>query len=367
MDKAIGFLEKEAALLISVSLLIILSVLYPQNVNCYFKFVDWETITALVGLLIITTGIKESGYLEKVSWDLTSKFKTEGGLSLYLVLLSLLLSTFLTNDITLFIVVPLTLSIQSVIKNDIHKLIILEAISVNVGSALTPIGNPQNLFLWHQWHISFMRFLFNMFPLVTILIIPLLVLVWLSFSRKELQMLKIAVRNQTKSRKLFVLSVAILIFYVICLDLKVSHKVLPFVVLLYFFIDREVFLKLDWLLVFFFIMIFIDSHILANVSVISRIINSLNLDKSSNVFFLSALVSQLISNVPASVFMSKFSHDWLAIAYGVNVGGNGIIIGSLANIIAVRIAGGKRLWVTFHKYSIPYFLLTCIVVYLLFL
>ena len=71
----------------------------------------------------------------------------------FLILFSVLLSTFLTNDVTLFIVIPLTVGIQNLVKNDISKLIVFEAISVNVGSALTPIGNPQNLFLWYKWNI----------------------------------------------------------------------------------------------------------------------------------------------------------------------------------------------------------------------
>ena len=70
--------------------------------------------------------------------------------------------------------------------------------------------------------------------------------------------------------------------------------------------------------------------------------------------------------MPASVFVSKFTHNWFAITYGVNVGGNGLVIGSLANIIALRMVESKGIWLNFHKYSIPYFLITGGIAYVLF-
>jgi Na+/H+ antiporter NhaD/arsenite permease-like protein len=84
------------------------------------------------------------------------------------------------------------------------------------------------------------------------------------------------------------------------------------------------------------------------------------------VFLFSGLISQFISNVPASVFVSKFSDNWFAITYGVNVGGNGLVFGSLANIIAMRLAKNKQIWLSYHKYSIPYFLITGGIIYVLF-
>jgi len=90
-----------------------------------------------------------------------------------------------------------------------------------------------------------------------------------------------------------------------------------------------------------------------------------DLTHASGNFFSSVLFSQVMSNVPASIFMSKFSSHWLAIAYGVNVGGNGLVLASLANIIALRFVTDKQIWLSFHKYSIPYLLITGGLAYLL--
>ena len=167
--KVLKFIIKEKILATFLFLLILLSFIYPYKIGNYPYFVDWKTITALAGLLIITTGLKESGYFYQLSKRFLIKLKNEKKLALFLVILSALLSTFLTNDITLFITVPLTLSFQKILSNEIEKVVIFEAIAVNIGSLLTPIGNPQNMFLWHRWNISFAYFIVRMFTLFALL------------------------------------------------------------------------------------------------------------------------------------------------------------------------------------------------------
>lgn len=132
-------------------LLALLTLLKPGKVRYYPEYVDWRTIIALFGLLVITTGIRESGYLQRASKQLLKNIGSERSLAISLIITAALLSTILTNDVALFIVLPLTLTLQDILSNDIKNLIIFEVIAVNVGSALTPIGNPQNLFLWHSW------------------------------------------------------------------------------------------------------------------------------------------------------------------------------------------------------------------------
>jgi len=267
--------------------------------------------------------------------------KSERTLFIFLILLSALLSTFLTNDITLFVVVPLTLSIQDMIDNDISKLIIFETISVNVGSSLTPIGNPQNLFLWHKWNISFATFVVEMLPLVAILLTILLIFVWITTPNKKVKFLKETSYEIRKS--LFILSAVMLIIYLISLEAKRAHFVLPVIFLLYLMFYRDVLIKTDWLLLLMFVVIFIDFHIISK-----ELTGILKPYSAGDVFLLSVIISQLISNVPASVFVSKFSHNWLAIAYGVNVGGNGLVVSSLANLIALRMTKKRRAWMDFH-------------------
>ena len=356
--KIIKAFNREPFLSTLLILLAILSILYPHEVvGCPF-FVDWMTIVALTGLLIITTGLKESCYFYSFSRSVLMHIRSERTLSIFLILLSASLSTFLTNDITLFVVVPLTLSIQDVIDNDISKLIIFETISVNVGSSLTPIGNPQNLFLWHKWNISFATFVVEMLPLVVILLAILLIFVWITTPNREVKFLKETSYETRKS--LFILSAVMLIIYLISLEAKKAYFALPVVFLPYLIFYRDVLMKTDWLLLLMFVVIFIDFHILGDL------VGVLKPHSAGDVFLLSVMISQLISNVPASVFVSKFSHNLLAIAYGVNVGGNGSVVSSLANIIALRMTKKREAWINFHKYSLPYLLTSCGIVYMIF-
>ncbi|MCD6446337.1 DUF1646 family protein, partial [Candidatus Bathyarchaeota archaeon] len=168
MRMIIKFIRKENVLSIFLFLLAVLAILYPHEITKFPSFVAWKTIMALMGLLIITTGLKESKCFHVFSIKLLKRLNSERGLLIFLILFSASLSTFLTNDVTLFVVIPLTISLQNLVKNDLSKFVIFEAISVNIGSALTPIGNPQNLYLWHKWNISFISFITKMLPFVII-------------------------------------------------------------------------------------------------------------------------------------------------------------------------------------------------------
>ncbi|HKK46435.1 MAG TPA: hypothetical protein VJ964_13000, partial [Balneolaceae bacterium] len=103
----------------------------------------------------------------------------------------------------------------------------------------------------------------------------------------------------------------------------------------------------------------------SELSPIREVTRQLSLHNPSHVFLTGALYSQFLSNVPATLLLSKFTHAWYPLAAGVNIGGNGILIGSFANLIAVRITQKPKLALTYHRYSIPFFLVNTAVVYLL--
>lgn len=355
----------EFVLIFFVLLLLVLSVFFPSEWVNYPEFVDWKTIAALTGLLIITTAVKESGYFELLSFRMLKKFDNETSISVFLILLSVVLSTFLTNDIALFILIPLTVTVQKQVANNISKLVIFETVAVNVGSTFSPIGNPQNIFLWHKWNISFFKYIWEMLPLGFVLLTILLIFVLFVFPNKKLKTSGNDGENKNYAKPLFIVSIVILIFFISAIEVRSAEYALPFVFFFYLSVYPKILRKVDWLLIILFIVIFIEFHLLANIDFISKSIKSINLENSGNVFLFSGLLSQILSNVPAAVVVSKFSDNWQAISYGVNVGGNGLIIGSLANIIALRMLKNKKYLLDFHKYSIPYFILTVIAVYLI--
>ena len=119
--------------------------------------IDWRTIITLSGLMMLTKGVELSGYFDVLGRKMVRRFATERRLSLFMVFSAAVLSTFLTNDVALFIIVPLTLTLRK-LCGSVSRLIIFEALAVNAGSLLTPIGNPQNILLWGRSGLSFAAF-----------------------------------------------------------------------------------------------------------------------------------------------------------------------------------------------------------------
>lgn len=168
-------------------------------------------------------------------------------------------------------------------------------------------------------------------------------------------------RKQAHIEKfLAISSFLFLITYLIFLQIDYIFYLLPIFFLFYLILFPSVIKNTDWLLLFLFILIFVDFQCVSNLWLIKQIMQKISI----NHFLLSALLSQFMSNVPATIFISNFSNDWLKIAYGVNVGGNGFIFASLANIIALRLSN-KQIFIEFHKYSIPFFIISLSIVYLI--
>ncbi len=346
-------------------LLLILSCFFPQEIPEYVSFVDWHTIFTLACLMLITTFIQETGYLECLTWRITFSLRSERHFALILVLLSALLSTFLTNDVALFVVLPLVFSTKSYLKIDATKLMVMITIAVNAGSALTPIGNPQNLYLWHLWNIGFFPFIKYLFPLCALMIAVLCLFCFILFPSKPLVFIERIGKDIpfSRNRKQFVLSLGLLVFLLIAMEYrKVPFLFVPLLIFFTFCYPRVV-KDVDWMFLFVFVLIFVDLHLLSQLSFFQFIVHLFDMHTSKGVFMAGIVFSQFMSNVPASIFLSKFTGNLLALTYGVNVGGNGLILSSFANLITLRLSKDKRFWTLFHIYSLIYLIFTSILVY----
>ena len=354
-----SFLRKNAFLIELAGITFGVAIVLHQPIGKFPSFIDWKTIITLSGLLIITTGIKESGFFYLLAYRISCRINSERLLASFLVFISAILSMFLTNDIALFIIVPLTLSLQEILNSDYSKMVVFEAIAVNVGSSLTPIGNPQNIFLWHKWGISFFTFVKEMKPFVLLLSAWLLIFTFLAFSSKKIK------PNHTRhlpiNRKLFLFSSILLVTFVFSVELNIEKYFLTIVIISFLIFYRKIILKTDWKILLFFILIFIDIHILYQLNKSHHFFKmAFNLDNAKTFFLSGAFLSQIISNVPASILLSHYSSNYKIIAYSVNVGGNGLLTGSFANIIALNLMEKKSKYFVYHIYSIPFFIVTLI-------
>ncbi len=355
-------IKKDPVFTVLVAIAIIFVILKPEEVKNYWKFVDWKTIISLAGLIVVTTSIKESGILHLISKRAVYKVGSERKLAFLLIFLSMSLSAIITNDITLLVLVPMTLTISDITEVNLERFIIFETIAVNVGSALTPIGNPQNLFLWYLWGVSFFGFCMEMLPLVALCTLFLLFFVFFSFKNVELKMKRL--KTTKVNRNLSIVSVALCILYIAALELKLELYAFLSTTIFFAIFYRDILRKVDWALIVIFILMFIDVGCISKLKIIKTLLESINLN-SSNVFLISAILSQIMSNVPATMLITKFSSNWRAISYGVNMGGNGLILASLANLISLRYTKNNFLK-NFQKYSIVYFLITLTATYIVF-
>lgn len=171
-------LKAEWLLLLFGAVAIALALLNPQPLASYRRWLQLPTLTGLLGLLIAIQGIRDSGLVQHAAAVLAARTHSVRHLGLLLVTATALLSMVLTNDVSLFLIVPLTVAISGMSNLPLMRMVVLEALAVNAGSTLSPIGNPQNLLLWQVARIPFLDFVAAMLPVASVMLLLVLALTW---------------------------------------------------------------------------------------------------------------------------------------------------------------------------------------------
>lgn len=291
--------------------------LYLRRIPSY-SVSDFQVLYILLVLFVITTGLREHGVLTYVAAHLEQgRF-----LAPKLVLATFFFSMLVTNDVALLAIVPLTVLLHVPRKT---WLVVLETLAANAGSALSPFGNPQNLFLYWFYDVSFSRFVATIAPFSLLFLALLLASAFALRTDHVSGPARAAPKLFGKAyfyiAALGIFALAILRF----LPLSVGLAVLLFALLA----DRRS-VHVDYALLVTFACFFGFTDNL-------RVLLAGALTHSRHVFLLAALLSQGISNVPAALLLADFTPRWQALLWGVSVGGFGSLIGSLANLIAYRI------------------------------
>lgn len=315
--------------------------------------IDWRNISLIASLILVSRGLELSGIFTRLSSYLISVSGGSGRRLAFILLLTIAFSSsIIMNDTAMLIFIPLIVTISKVSEEDLSSLVVLSAIAANIGSALTPIGNPQNIIIWNSYAIPFHSFVLEMLPFVLLWLLLLLFLAYLIFNdkieRKELPPVNI-------NTSFLWTSMILLVGDITFAQGGKALWTFPITFGVFLLIGREVLFGFDWGLLLMFIFIFVDfgeiAHILSSSGVSFP-------NSGVKLFLTSAFLSQLVSNVPATILLLNEGKDWISLAAGVNIGGTGLIVGSLANLIAIRI--GEVETGKFHRYSVPYFLLTLI-------
>jgi len=327
--QALAFVKKHTVFCIAALAALITCFFVPPDRE-YFTYFDWKTLVCLFLTLAVVCALRNIKFFTILARRLVLITGNLRGLFLMLICITFLGSMLIANDMALITFLPLGYFALSVTGKEKYMayLFILQNISANLGGMLTPFGNPQNLYLYSYYNIPTGEFCKIMLP-PFLLAITLLVLACIPVKGIKLTI------NQEFPEKLNVKRTALYLI-LFAFSLLIVFRVIPFwlgliiVPAVLLFIDRESLLMVDYPLLGTFFFFFIFAGNLARIDVVNTFLSSL-LEKDT--LLISALSCQGISNVPSAILLSRFTTDYPALLLGVNIGGTGTLIASLASLI----------------------------------
>ena len=341
MKKVFAFLKKEAMPVISLLAAIISLFITPPSWEL-IKAIDWRTLGTLLMMLCVLEGFKQENIFRPLIC-LGARFSTMAGLSAFLIFGVFFTSMFVTNDVSLIIFVPLTiLLMRSGGKEQyILPVISMENIAAIRGSLLMPFGSPQNLFLYSRSGTSAGNFILHMAPLCVGSGILLILFILFLYRRDRKEHIEIDIKKAAGewSKEGRFRRAAYIILFVIVLTTIVTRTALwPFAVAIVLItiaiVNIRLFCKVDYVLLLTFLCFFIFSSSIASNPAISNVLKQAVAGRE---YWWAIGLSQIISNVPASIVLYPFTENFAGLIYGADTAGLCSLIGSLASVINYRL------------------------------
>ncbi|MBQ5591530.1 MAG: citrate transporter [Clostridia bacterium] len=334
MQGVLNFIKKEAVLCISFICAAVTVFFVPPDVQ-YVEYIDLHVLSLLLCLMAVVAGFQACGIFRCLTYEILKRTKSGRLLGLILVLLPFFSSMLVTNDVALLVFVPFTIGLLSQLQSQksVIPILVLQTVAANLGSMATPVGNPQNLFLYSEYNLSASEFFTVTLPLTAVSLI-LLSLASLPVLPKKLGEITLTQEKISDPKKLAVYAV----LFIVCLltVFRVMHFgiMLGIVIIAILIVDRKILLKPDFALLATFVCFFIVSGNLGRIDAVNEFLHTL---LNKNALLTATGASQIISNVPAAVLLSGFTEDWRSLLEGVNIGGLGTPIASLASLITLKL------------------------------
>lgn len=332
-NKLLSFLKTETILVAAFVLAVISCFLVPPDMG-YTQYIDTHTLALLFSLMAVMAGFQKAGIFDKISSIILSHTGSQKGLSFVLVSLCFFGSMLITNDVALITFVPLGILVLKTAKmeSSLPIVVTLMTIAANLGSMLTPIGNPQNLYLYTLSGLSLWQFLQITAP-YTILCAILLVVGVLGLPTQK-GSLRIQMNQPTISLNHSILYFILFVLALFCVAGLLSVWILLAVVVVSVaLLDRTVLKKVDYSLLATFAAFFVFIGNMGRMSAFHDFVQKIVL---GNEQITAVVASQIISNVPAALLLSGFTHEWAQLIIGTNLGGLGTLIASMASLISYK-------------------------------
>ena len=338
MKKIWSFVRREAVLTAAVLLAAVSMAFVPPDAQ-YVSYINYRVLAILAGFMVAMAGLERLGVFTEIARSLLAVARGARSTAAVLILLCFFLSMAITNDVALITFVPLTLeTLQLMRRPDLAvRIVALQTAAANLGSMATPIGNPQNIYLFDRMGVSFPAFLRIMLLPAGVSLALLLLAVWLLIRENAPAPERGSPARRGTVRKIpaWKLSVFLAAFALnvaTVLDLVPYWLALPITAAAALAADRRA-LKIDLSLLATFAAFFI---FIGNVQRIGAVAEFLRETVGGRELVSGILLSQVISNVPATILLSGFTERLRALLYGVSLGGLGTLISSMANLISYK-------------------------------
>lgn len=332
LTAAIGFAKKNIVMMIAMAAALITSVIVPPDAE-YLGYFDLKTLTCLFCVLAVVCALKNIRFFYMLARKVVELFKTARMSVLALVYITFIGSMLIANDMALLTFLPLGYLVLSVTGKEKYMAFtfIMQNIAANLGGMLTPFGNPQNLYLYTKYNIPTGEFMAIMAPpfIISIALITICCIIFVKPEPLSIGEEKISLPplRTVIYLLLFVLSIAIVFRGI---PYWIGLIVIPIALL---FMDRKALCDVDYPLLLTFVFFFIFAGNMGRIDGVREIFSFL-LEK--NALIVSTLSCQVISNVPSAILLSQFTDNYAALLVGVNIGGVGTLISSLASLITFR-------------------------------
>ena len=327
-----GLIKKNAVMLIAMAAAIITSIIVPPDAE-YLSYFDFKTLTCLFCVLAVVCALKNIRFFYMLAHKIVELFKTARMSVLGLVYITFIGSMLIANDMALLTFLPLGYIVLSATGKQKYMAFtfIMQNIAANLGGMLTPFGNPQNLYLYTKYEIPTGEFMAIMAApfVISIIMITLCCVMFVRPEPLEIAEEKISLEPKRTAVYLTLFALAIAIVFR-GIPYWIGLIVIPAVLLV---LDRKALLQVDYGLLLTFVFFFIFAGNMARIDAVRAVLSWL---LSQNTLLFSVLSCQFISNVPSAILLSQFTDNYPQLLVGVNIGGAGTLIASLASLITFK-------------------------------
>lgn len=323
-------LKKEVVFTISFFMAMLTSIIKIPKLY----YINFQVIILLFNLMIVVKAFEKLKIMDKIAINIINKYKKFRKISFILIVLTFFSAMLVTNDVALLTFVPLTLIISKKSDANFMTTVILQTLAANIGSSFTPMGNPQNLFLFKYYKITSIDFFKVMLPFCIIGLLWIVVLnIRIPNNELTFKLEKVDIKDKRRIIMYALLFAAIIASVFNLIDYKVVFILTLLGVIV---LDKELIKKVDYFLLGTFICFFIFIGNISNIEVFHTYFK-IFLSNKVYTYFTSIILSQLISNVPCAILVSGFTDNWKELLLGANIGGIGTIVASLASVISYKI------------------------------